>query len=125
MAEHNETGALTEAVFYILLSLYQPCHGYGIMQKTEEMSRGRVRLGPGTLYGALNTLQERKWIRPLGGGSGRKKLYQITAAGQEAVERELLRLEELLENGRAVTGKAPAETNAAPDAGRGRDGGEP
>ena len=74
MAEHNETGALTEAVFYILLSLYQPCHGYGIMQKTEEMSRGRVRLGPGTLYGALNTLQERKWIRPLEGESGRKKL---------------------------------------------------
>ncbi len=125
MAEHNETGALTEAVFYILLSLYQPCHGYGIMQKTEEMSRGRVRLGPGTLYGALNTLQERKWIRPLEGESGRKKLYQITAAGQEAVERELLRLEELLENGRAVTGKAPAEVDAAPDAGRKREGGEP
>lgn len=125
MAEHNETGALTEAVFYILLSLYQPCHGYGIMQNTEEMSRGRVRLGPGTLYGALNTLQERKWIRPLEEESGRKKLYQITAAGQETVERELLRLEELLENGRAITGKVPAKTDAAPGAGREREGGEP
>ncbi len=103
MTDHNETGALTEAVFYILLSLYQPCHGYGIMLRTEEMSHGRVKLGPGTLYGALNTLQERKWIRPLEGENGRKKLYRITKAGREAVERELLRLEELLENGRAVT----------------------
>lgn len=102
MADHNETGALTEAVFYILLSLYQPCHGYGIMQKTEEMSQGRVKLGPGTLYGALNTLQERKWIQPLKGASGRKKMYRITGPGKEAVERELQRLEELLGNGRAV-----------------------
>ena len=64
-------------------------------------------------------------IRPLEEESGRKKLYQITAAGQETVERELLRLEELLENGRAVTGKVPAKTDAAPGAGREREGGEP
>jgi DNA-binding PadR family transcriptional regulator len=49
-------GALTEAVFYILLSLYQPLHGYGIMQNVGALSRGRVTLGAGTLYGAINTL---------------------------------------------------------------------
>ena len=48
--------ALTEAVYYILLSLLQPMHGYGIMQNTEALSEGRVRLAAGTLYGALNTL---------------------------------------------------------------------
>ena len=118
-------GPMTEAMYYILLALLEPGHGYRLMQAIGEVSGGRVKMGPGTLYGALNTLQERKWIRPLEGESGRKKLYQITAAGQEAVERELLRLEELLENGRAVTGKAPAEVDAAPDAGRKREGGEP
>ena len=49
-----ESFALTEAFYYILLSLYQPLHGYGIMQKAQEFSGGRVRLAAGTLYGALN-----------------------------------------------------------------------
>ena len=50
--------ALTEAVYYILLSLMEPMHGYGIMQNVEQLSGGRVRLAPGTLYGAINTLLE-------------------------------------------------------------------
>ena len=56
------TTALTEAVFYILLSLDAPLHGYGIMQNVENLSGGRVRLAAGTLYGALATLTERGWI---------------------------------------------------------------
>ena len=56
------TAALTEAVFYILLSLDAPLHGYGIMQNVERLSGGRVRLAAGTLYGALTTLTERGWI---------------------------------------------------------------
>ena len=63
MPESSERGALTEAVFYILLSLFAPMHGYGIMQNVKELSGGRVVLGPGTLYGALNTLLEKGWIR--------------------------------------------------------------
>ena len=50
--------ALTEAVFYILLSLMRTMHGYGIMQNVEALSDGRVRLAAGTLYGAINTLLE-------------------------------------------------------------------
>ncbi len=57
--------ALTEAVYYILLSLLQPMHGYGIMQNVEKWSRGRMRLAAGTLYGAMNTLMEKGWIRAL------------------------------------------------------------
>ena len=48
--------ALTEAVYYILLSLLTPMHGYGIMQNTESLSGGRVKLAAGTLYGAINSL---------------------------------------------------------------------
>ena len=57
--------ALTEAVYYILLSLTEPLHGYGIMQNTLLLSKGRVNLAAGTLYGAINTLIEKGWIRAL------------------------------------------------------------
>lgn len=98
------TTALTEAVFYILLSLDRPLHGYGIMQNVESLSGGRVRLAAGTLYGALATLTERGWIASLGDESeGRKKEYQITLAGREAVRAELRRLHELTQNGDALT----------------------
>lgn len=98
--------ALTEAVYYILLSLMQPMHGYGIMQNVEQLSGGRVKLAAGTLYGAINTLLERGWITALPGErDSRKKEYRITPLGREALCAELLRLEELLENGIRIMGK--------------------
>jgi len=95
--------ALTEAVFYILLSLMKPLHGYGIMQNVEALSGGRVRLAAGTLYGALNTLLEKGWISALPGEKdSRKKEYLITELGKAAVSQELLRLKELLDNGNKI-----------------------
>ena len=96
---------LTEAVYYILLSLMEPMHGYGIMQNVETLSGGRVRLAAGTLYGAINTLLERGWITALPGArDSRKKEYQITDLGKEAVTAEITRLQELLKNGRQIMG---------------------
>ena len=89
------TAALTEAVFYILLSLDAPLHGYGIMQNVERLSGGRVRLAAGTLYGALTTLTERGWIEAVGEDEGRRKEYRITPEGRAAVRVELARLQEL------------------------------
>ena len=98
-----ENLALTESTYYILLSLYHPQHGYGIMQQTEQLSGGRVRLAAGTLYGALNALCEKGWISPLPMESGsRKKEYQLTPSGFEVLNRELARLEELVTNGRNI-----------------------
>lgn len=103
MAENNI--ALTEAVYYILLSLYVPMHGYGIMQNVEKLSNGRVHLAAGTLYGAINTMLEKKWIVLYGESeTTRKKEYLITALGKEKVTNELVRLEELVKNGRTVIG---------------------
>lgn len=97
--------ALTEAVYYILLSLIQPRHGYGIMQNVEQLSGGRVRLAAGTLYGAISTLLEKGWISALPGEKdSRKKEYQITALGEEVLHAEVVRLEELLENGKHILG---------------------
>lgn len=92
--------ALTEAVYYILLSLLQPMHGYGIMQNVENLSHGRVHLAAGTLYGALNTLIGKGWIAALPGEEdSRQKKYRITASGRDALKAEIDRLRELLENG--------------------------
>ena len=90
--------ALTETTYYILLSLYQPLHGYGIMQRAQELSGGRVRLAAGTLYGALNALVEKGWIALLP-VEGRKKEYQLTPRGLEVLQKELARLRELVNNG--------------------------
>ena len=99
------SGALTEAVYYVLLSLLTPMHGYGIMQNVEALSGGRVRLAAGTLYGALSTMLERNWIRALPGEmDSRRKEYQITPEGKRVLDEEMLRLQELLENGRKITG---------------------
>lgn len=91
---------LTEAFFYILLSLRHPNHGYGIIQEVEELTKGRVSLGAGTLYGALQTMQKRGWIRVVSQEteSRKKKEYIITEAGKEVFETERARLAELLGN---------------------------
>ena len=95
--------ALTEAVYYILLSLMTPLHGYGIMQNVEQLSGGRLHLAAGTLYGAISTMQEKGWITALDGAAdSRKKEYVITETGREVLRAEYARLKELVENGRAV-----------------------
>ena len=98
MPESFERGALTEAVFYILLALHRPMHGYAMMQSIEQMTGGRVSLGAGTLYGAINALVQKAWIAAVPGRDTRKKEYLITEAGQFAYKAELERLRELLRN---------------------------
>ena len=95
--------ALTEAVYYILLSLMEPLHGYGIMQNVEQLSNGRLRLAAGTLYGAISSMLEKGWITALDGAAdSRKKEYVITETGREVLRAEYARLKQLVENGRTV-----------------------
>lgn len=101
----NNEYALTESSYYILLSLFEPRHGYGIMQQTETLSRGRVRLAAGTLYGALNSMVDRGWIEPLPALDGsRKKEYRLTEKGLLVLRNEIDRLRELADNGEMVLG---------------------
>jgi DNA-binding PadR family transcriptional regulator len=102
---NGENIALTEAVFYILLSLFSPMHGYGIMQNVESISFGRVKLAAGTLYGAISAMLEKGWIRALPGEKdSRKKEYEITVSGKRVLDQEMLRQKELLENGNKIIG---------------------
>ena len=96
---------LTEATYFILLSLYKPQHGYGIMQQTQLLSGGRVNLAAGTLYGALSGLVEKGWIRMLPITDSRKKEYQLTDKGLEVLKNELKRLKGLVANGEEVLGE--------------------
>ena len=98
---------LTETTFYILISLLEPLHGYGIMQKVEGLSGGRIRLGPGTLYGALGNLLEAKMIELENGepSNDRRKIYRIREFGIKMIRYEIKRLEEMLKNGKDLIGK--------------------
>ena len=89
---------LSEATYLILASLTEPRHGYGVMQDVEAVSGGRVKLGPGTLYGALTNLLKQKLIRrsgETGEGSDRRKVYALTALGEKVLVLEGERLASL------------------------------
>ncbi len=97
---------LTESLFYILLSVRKPNHGYGIIQEVEKLTEGRVVLGPGTLYGAIQTMTAKGWIRIFSQetDSRRKKEYIITDLGREIFAAERERLAELLRNAELMLG---------------------
>lgn len=88
---------LTHTTYFILVSLITPMHGYGIMQKVEEISNGEVKLGPGTLYGALSKLEKQDVIRKTEEvDEERRKYYVLTELGQQVVKLELQRLKNLV-----------------------------
>jgi len=95
---------LTEALFYILLAVRTPNHGYGIIQDISEMTDGRVVLGPGTLYGAINSMLTKDWIRLYSEDkeSRKKKEYMITSTGREIFKNEVKRLNELVESAKKM-----------------------
>ena len=97
---------LTEALFYILLAVRKPNHGYGITQEVEELTGGRVTLGPGTLYGAIQSLVKKGWIRIYSEDteSRKKKEYLITDEGKAVFEAERERLNELVKNAALMEG---------------------
>ena len=97
---------LTESLFYILLAVRKPNHGYGITQEVEELTNGRVTLGPGTLYGAIQSLVKKDWIRIYSEDteSRKKKEYLITETGKAVFEEEKKRLAELLKNAELMEG---------------------
>ena len=100
---NNSNNALTEAVYYILLALLSPLHGYGIMQRTAELSGGRLLISAGTLYGALSNLMDKGWIEQLEVvADSRRKEYVITDTGRAVLVAELDRLRELVANGEKI-----------------------
>ncbi|MDQ0230166.1 PadR family transcriptional regulator [Metabacillus malikii] len=88
-------GPMTEAMYYVLLALMRPNHGYQLMQAITEVSNGRVKMGPGTLYGVLSRMQKDGLIS-LAEDDGRRKTYRITTKGEEALQKEYTRLKTVI-----------------------------
>ncbi|MBQ3247703.1 MAG: helix-turn-helix transcriptional regulator [Alistipes sp.] len=100
---NTSNNVLTEAVYYILLALVEPLHGYGIMQQTARLSNGRLVISAGTLYGAISTLLEKGWIKQVTNTfESRRKEYVITPDGHVVLMAELDRLRELVANGEKI-----------------------
>lgn len=89
---------LTEPMYYILLALTEECCGVDIMNKVEKMSRGRIRVGPGTLYAMLARFEKNQIIR-LTAEDGRRKSYVITDTGIKMLTKEYARLRTMVEDG--------------------------
>ncbi len=92
---------LTTAVLHVLISLSQSeRHGYGILKDVLEQSEGRVKLGPGTIYGTLQRLMEAGWVEetnaPAGGVDERRRYYRLTRQGRQALQTEIDRLDALV-----------------------------
>ena len=87
----NKYQPLTESLFYILLAARKPVHGYGIIQEVEEMTGGRVSVGPGTLYNLLDQFSAAGMIRETG-VEGRRRSYLLTKKGSQALQKEYERL---------------------------------
>jgi DNA-binding PadR family transcriptional regulator len=102
---------LTEATYYVLVSLAEPRHGYAIMQNVAIISGQPAKLGPGTLYGALTNLLKQGLIERVGEQElegERRKVYALTELGRTVVVMEIDRLESLVRIGRDAAEKIRA-----------------
>lgn len=106
MAEKDITKylPLSEATYYILLTLVEPLHGYGVMQKVEAISDGTVNIGPGTLYGAFTTL-EKEGLITMVKEEERRKSYALTKRGRQVLAEQIRRIDIMSRNGRGVLPK--------------------
>jgi len=92
---------LTEATYYIMLTLIEPLHGYAVMQKVEQISQGTVKVGPGTLYGVFDTL-EKAGLIVMAKEESRRKSYTLTPKGKIVLASQIKRLEIMTNNGIAA-----------------------
>lgn len=90
---------LTEPMYYILISLLSERCGVDIMKTVLEISNGRVKVGPGTLYTLLGRFEEEKLIIETS-REGRRRNYKITEKGKEILNEEYKRLKTLVLEGR-------------------------
>ena len=97
----NEYLPMSETAFYMLLSLSETRHGYGIMQHVEGLTNKRIKLGAGTVYGTLSRMEKDKLIVCVA-EENRRKLFKMTTAGEELLKAEAARIKELYENGKKV-----------------------
>lgn len=88
---------MSETAYYILMSLVEERHGYAIMQYTEEITNGRIKLGAGTLYGSLSKM-EKDGLISITKEESKRKYYIISELGISVLKEEVARIKELYNN---------------------------
>lgn len=93
------TERLTPAAFSILFALsLKPRHGYELMQQIEHDSGGRLKLGPGALYGTIKQLVEDNLIEEMPyDGNERRRYYRLTKKGWDRLSSEMLHYQRLVD----------------------------
>ena len=92
---------LTEPMYYILLALTEECCGVDIMEKVRYISKGRVKVGAGTLYAMLSKFEDNGVIRRTA-EEGRRKSYIITESGKQMLRTEYDRLKMMVSDGKMI-----------------------
>lgn len=95
---------LTEQMYYLLLALHEPGHGYAIMERAGELSHGRLQLGPGTLYTLLGEAVDLPGVLNLG-QNNKPFLLEPGQQGRDTLEQEYQRLRRQVADGAAIFGK--------------------
>lgn len=86
---------LTEPMYYLLLAMLTPRHGYDAMQYISQLTDGRIRIGAGTMYTLLARFEKEKILEQIA-EEGRRKIYRLTEKGEKLLEEEITRLHRLL-----------------------------
>ena len=93
---------LTDTNYYILLSMVQPIHGYGIMQRVKDISEGMFEIGPASLYTSLKKMQEVGLIILVDTGECDKKIYRLTQSGKELLKKDYERRRCMVKHGAII-----------------------
>ena len=98
---------LTEQMFYLLLALLEPGHGYAIMERVTTLSHGRLQMGPGTLYTLLGRFEQEGLIK-LERTEASRKIYALTPQGKDTLKKEYARIRQQAADAEALLGKEDA-----------------
>ena len=91
-----ESEELTDSIFLILLAMKNPIHGYGLMQKIEELTAGNISIGPATMYTTIKKMKAVNWISETE-SSDSKIVYKITKKGWQVLMKDYSRRKKIVD----------------------------
>lgn len=112
--KNEENLPLSDSVYYIMISLIRPLHGYAIMQHVDEISQHEIKIGPATLYTSLTKLKESKLIverDDIIQSDERRKPYMLTPKGIQVLKAEIERRKHMLQQGVSALAKIGENTD--------------
>ncbi len=91
-----DVGELNDSAFYILSSVIEEKHGYLIMKTIEELTEGKVSIGPASLYTTLKKLLKAELVELSPDTDSNKKVYKTTSKGKEMLQKEIERKKDMI-----------------------------